>query len=152
MAINFNHVTNDISASSGSVTVNGSAIGGTAASQAEMEAGSSTSVFVTPGRQQYHQSAAKGWVKADAAGNIKSSYNVTSISDTGVGRMTITWNVDFSSAEYVCVGVVDNAASGTKFVVANGTEAVGTIEVRALNTSDSAADPGRYYVVAFGDQ
>ena len=54
-----------------------------AATQAEMEAASSTSVYVSPGRQQYHPSAAKAWVKFNGTGTvaINASYNTTSATD-----------------------------------------------------------------------
>jgi hypothetical protein len=75
--------------------------GGTAATQAEQEAGSSTTVFTSPGRQQYHPSAAKAWVSFNGQGTvaIRSSYNVSSITDNGTGDYTVNFTTAFSGAD-----------------------------------------------------
>ena len=70
------------------------------ATQAEMETGTSTTVHVTPGRVQNHPGVAKGFLDAGTDGTIATSYNVTSITDTTIGQLTITWATDFSSINY----------------------------------------------------
>ena len=70
-----------------------------AATQAEQETGTATTVAVTPGRQQYHDSACKAWVKvggADGTPDIAQGYNVSSITDNGVGDYTINFTTAFS--------------------------------------------------------
>jgi len=56
-----------------------------AATQADMEAGTSTTTFVTPGTQHFHPGHPKCWGKATVSGGtptLQTSYNVTSITDT----------------------------------------------------------------------
>lgn len=89
--------------------------GFTAATQAEQEAATSTTVGVTPGRQQYHPSACKAWINLDGTGTpaIIVSYNITSITDNGTGDYRITFDTDFSSADYVVAGSAGPATAGT---------------------------------------
>ena len=80
-----------------------------AASQAEMEAASSNTVAVTPGRTQNHPGVAKAWLKYDAsADSIYVSYNIASINDEGTGDFGIYIATDFSSDEYVAVATCSN--------------------------------------------
>lgn len=131
-------------------------IGG--ATAAQQEAGSSAVVSVTPSVQQRHPSAAKGWVSANMDGTAASSYNVTSLTDVGAGRFTITWATDFSSVSYPTVGMAqaDNAATQASTLVVqarNDTYAAGSLDIVILRVSDGAAtDPNLCHVVAFGDQ
>lgn len=73
-----------------------------AATQAEQETATSTSTYVSPGRQQYHPSAVKAWILFNGTGTIAitASYNVTSITDNGTGDYTVTFTTAFSSANY----------------------------------------------------
>jgi len=90
-------------------------IGGgfTAASQAEQEAASSILVAVTPGRQQYHPSANKAWVTFTSVTTtaITGSYNVSSLTDNGVGDTTVNFTVAFSSANYAAGSASGNLSS-----------------------------------------
>ena len=123
-----------------------------AAVQADQETATSTTTFVSPGVQQFHPSAAKGWIKTDQAGTINASYNVTSIADTGTGILTINWATDFSTANYtICFGV--QATSAVVAVVSETTApTAGTTVVLVFNTSSVAVDPSKYYVAVYGDQ
>lgn len=74
-----------------------------AATQAEQETGTATTVAVTPGRQQYHDSACKAWVKVggeDGTPDIQEGYNVSSITDNGAGDYTVNFTTAFSAATY----------------------------------------------------
>ena len=44
----------------------------------------------------------KGWIQFSGAGviAIADSFNVTSITDNGVGDYTVTWDTDFANANY----------------------------------------------------
>jgi hypothetical protein len=75
----------------------------TAATQSEQEAASSTTVMVSPGRQHYHPSAAKCWVKFNSAGTILASYGIASVTKNSTGDFTITFSTAFSSAHYAVV-------------------------------------------------
>ncbi len=76
--------------------------GAAAATQAEMEAATSTAVYVSPGRQQFHPGANKFWASFTTitTTTIIASYNVTSLTDNGAGDTTINYTVNFSSTSY----------------------------------------------------
>lgn len=121
------------------------------ATQAEMEAASSTSVAVTPGRQQNHPGMVKFRVRCDAAGNISESYNVTSITDTGTGRLTVTIATDFSNTTWNGFGNVETG--GLRVVeIASGGYAAGTVEFQCRNETTSLDDPVSWSVGGIGDQ
>ena len=121
----------------------------TAATQAEEEAASSTTVFTTPGRQKFHPGMAKGWGKADAAGTVNASYNLTSVTDAGVGLITWTWDTDFSSADY-SVSAGGLSAGGFRVSVVEA-QAAGSTQIQVYNNTPAAADPTSHYIQAFGD-
>ncbi|MFZ9079307.1 MAG: hypothetical protein ACO23H_12295 [Alphaproteobacteria bacterium] len=101
------------------------------------------------------KSLAKFWIKVDQTGTVTNlaSYNVTSITDTGTGILTVNIDTDFSSAEY-CVGMSgQRSATLTAAGYWNvGTMASGTIEVRCYDNGGSPQDYERIYVWGFGDQ
>jgi hypothetical protein len=119
------------------------------ASQAEQEAGSSTTKFVAPGRQHFHPSAAKAWLKCNVAGAVSVSYNITSVTDTGTGIVDVTIATDFSSADYAVVGC---AQSGAGLVVTVNTQAAGAFQALGNDVAGVPADPTNYYFACFGDQ
>ncbi len=131
-----------------------------AASQAEQETGSSTAVAVTPGRQHFHQSAAKFWVAATAnSTTIIASYNMTSWADTTVGNATGTIATDFSSANWsgnMTIGQ-SMAAFNRAWCATMDSLAAGTFEVWCATTPDatdantSAQDPSSWLAQGFGD-
>lgn len=128
------------------------------ATQAQQETGTHLGVMVSPGRQQFHPSAAKGWCQASTAGTAASSYNVTSVTDTGVGDALITWNIDFSTGSYCSVGsaIIDfggTAATTYAVTVKNTSFAAGTTAINIARVSDGAlTDPNYFMVVTYGDQ
>ena len=70
------------------------------ATRAEIEGAVTLSRLVTPGRQHYHPGHPKAWAKAGITANLLASYNVTSVSDTAVGRITFTIATDFANIGY----------------------------------------------------
>lgn len=122
----------------------------TAATQSEQETGSSTTVFVTPGRQQFHPSAAKVWGQAGVTGNLIVGYNVTSITDGGAGIATVVVGTDFSTDNVAITDVV--SAAGTLFSKLNATPAVGSFSITASTAAGTPTDPDRFMFCAFGDQ
>jgi len=127
--------------------------GSSIATQAQQETGSSTSVIVTPGRQQYHPSAAKGWVVFNSSGTVGAGYNVTSVTHNSTGVYTINWTTAFSSANYVVVGIAEvSGNTGARLTVASGGRATTTTQVLIHNASENLTDPQNTYVIAFGDQ
>lgn len=131
-------------------------VAGLAASQAEQEAASALNRIVVPARQQLHPSAAKGWVYVTGAGSpsAAASYNVSSITDNGVGDFTINWGTDFSSANYACAAMIgdDGAAPDSLDARFHATTplAAGTTRVMTVS-NNSNTDIDRWSVIAFGD-
>lgn len=127
-----------------------------AATQAEQETGSSTTVYVSPGRQQYHASAVKAWVRFNDAGTIAASYNVSSVTDNGTGDFTVNFTTAFSSANYAIAGFVclNIAAAGVVSLMPASTQPtasacrIGTFRTDA----SSVVDPTFATAMFAGDQ
>jgi hypothetical protein len=155
------------------LTVNGSATidnqltvatiaGSVVAAQAGMETGTSTTTVVTPGRQQYHPSAAKAWASVTTSGGtptLAASHNVSSITDGGVGIITINLTTAFSSATYGSVASHDGHTAGGNVTIASVTnKGTTSFQVRTFtgavsgaNVPTSASDEN-FSVAAYGDQ
>lgn len=125
------------------------------ATQAQQEAGSSTTTMVTPGRQQYHPSAAKAWAKYTDT-TVAASYNVSSVTSNGAGDKNVNFTTSFSSTSYCAI------ASASQTYVGVGTPtyctivslATGSVRV-ATGTRDAGAAAGSNdvtFVACFGDQ
>lgn len=135
----------------GSVAISGEISGAVVATQANQEAGTSTTTIVTPGRQQYHPSAAKFWIMADNAGATQASYNVTSITDVGTGEITVTIANDFSSASYCSLGTALQNTVGVRNIKVK-TQSAGSITYTCVGETPAYVDPTNYMLCAFGDQ
>jgi hypothetical protein len=126
--------------------------------QSEMEAGSSTTLAVTPGRQHFHPGSAKAWINLEQIGTIsdRASYNVTSISDGGVGLTTINWGTDVGSADYAVAAwaksgdATDGDGSFVTQAIAND-KAAGSILIKVMDASGGVRDSADVGIVAFGD-
>lgn len=121
-----------------------------AATQAQMEAATSTANYVPPLRQQFHPSAAKMWLRCNEAGSIAVSYNVTSITDVGVGNVTVTIATDFSSGSYVVNGTALTTTGALQVCVTD--QLAGSFGGYCSNNSDTRVDPASWMFSAFGDQ
>ena len=138
----------------------------TAASQAEMEAATSTTVFSTPGRQQLHPGHPKAWVVFNGTGTvaIDAAYNVTSITDNGVGDYTVNFTTAFADGFYAGMGTCGNEVSqnylSATAAYIMGPQAVPTTTAWRFGTGQGAvsAEPGvradmsNISVAFFGDQ
>lgn len=128
--------------------------GGTAATQADQETATSTTTFVSPGRQHFHPSASKCWgfTTGGATPSLTASYNVTSITDFAVGLLTVTIATDFSSANYVVVSTVADASTGNIRASSVTSKAAGSVQIRSMG-STALTDPsiGQDWAM-FGDQ
>lgn len=130
--------------------------------QSEMETGTDTGRAVTPGRQHFHPSAAKFWVKATAnSTTIVVSYNMTSWADTATGDADGTIATDFSSADWcgIC-GIIDSTlAWDATFTEGYGFNAVaaGTFGLLCGKMQDGGTsvatveDPDSWLAAGFGD-
>ena len=125
-----------------------------AATQAQMETATSTTTYVSPGRTQYHPGVAKVWGEWDNAGTINVSYNLTSITDTGVGDHTAVVGTDFSSANWSAQATGGSANS----VVNIASKAAGTANIIGRDLSTDPPSPAAvidlsvWNFVGFGDQ
>jgi len=128
------------------------------ATQAEMEAASSTTVSVTPGRTQYHPGVSKAWCSFNGTGTpaMLASYNMdSSITDNGTGDWTVSLATDMSSGNYCTVGMCKAPADSNVFSVfikEGTTPGAGTINVRVSNGSGTFVDSAIVNLAFFGDQ
>ena len=134
---------------SGNLTFGSPAI---AASQAQMEAASSSSVFTTPANLQYHPLAAKAWVVFDTDGTIAASHNTTSVADNGTGDYTITWGVTFSSTTFMVVGSIQTTSDQVFIHNSNGSTTTSTVYCWDVSAGAKGETSVSYiHAVAFGD-
>ena len=131
----------------------------TAATQADQETATSTTTGVTPGRQQYHPSANKCSGHVTVSGGtptLQYSYNVTSITDAGVGSLTVTIATDFSTAYYSVLTSMAYVPGGDHVHIGVSTspaQAAGSFNLHANNSPISAdVDPPFYFWNCQGDQ
>jgi len=127
-----------------------------ASTQAEMETGTALTSAVTPGRMQNHAGVAKVWAFITVSGgtpSLDASHNVTSITDTSAGNVTVTIATDFSSANYCAIAQAVTGAGTAHMASVKTGQAAGSFVVRtALTSSGADTDNINISVVAFGDQ
>jgi len=93
-----------------------------------------------------------GWIQFNGTGviAIQDSYNVTSITDNGTGKYTITWDTDFANDDYaVCVTSGPSGLSG--FVSFVQTIATDNVQIRGCDTGGTYRDAAYVFVIAIGD-
>jgi len=125
-----------------------------AATQAEMEAASSASVLVTPARQNFHPSAAKAWVYfTGSAGTYtaQASYGYTSFTDNGVGDLTITWGVTFSSINYGVMAMAGFGSARLILAYKGAANTTTTSRIKMVDATNNADDTDFLFVAVFGD-
>lgn len=126
---------------------------GQTATQAELETGTSTTTFASPGRIQYHPSSAKAWVRCDSTGTILASYNVASVSNPSTGVIAVTFTNAFSSANYCAIATVQYNLGILSTVVDNGTTPTTTVcRFICYNAASSPVNPNYWFAVFYGDQ
>ena len=135
---------------------------GAIATQTQMEAGTEIGATVVVGRQHYHPGHPKWWGFVTVSGavpTLQSSYNLTSITDTGTGILTATIANDLSSvnwAPFVSVQWTATTPGDTQCFttgIRSGTIAAGTV---AFDCYDQAAgqtyaDPASWSIFGLGD-
>lgn len=137
-------------------------LGTTAATQADQETGTSLVTMVTPGRQQFHKSAAKAWGIWSIAGAVLQAYNISSITDTGVGNHTVNFTTAFSAAgNYIGLwaGEVVQSALTTQCDVRTSNTSASAYLLQMYSFGDLSAgtapalrDPSSFGAAWFGDQ
>jgi hypothetical protein len=125
--------------------------------QSEMEAGTDTTRAVVPGRQHFHPSAAKAVCRFNAAGTIAHNYNITSITDSGVGDWVVNIATDFSAAGVSagCVsGGYDAATPNEQMFGYDAASAAGSYNIGCFSSTGNRNDPSlnEIHFIAFGDQ
>jgi hypothetical protein len=125
----------------------------TYASQAEMEAASSTTVAVNPAVVKHHPGVAKAWVNFNGTGTvaIRASYNVTSVTDNNTGEYTINFTTAMSSTNYTVVA--SQSYSGTNVNRSAGaiTFATGSVKILIETSAGTRADSDIVCATVFGD-
>jgi hypothetical protein len=129
--------------------------------QSEMEAGTDVLRAVTPGRFHFHPAACKCWGMAVGTGSLTTSYNITSITDTGTGRLGVTIATDFSSTSYAIIAQIQRGvttlaeADVEQCAIRNASQTVTAFEIESYDhtaTTLVADDPAQYYWDCYGDQ
>lgn len=122
------------------------------ANQAAMEAATSTTTIVTPGRTRYHPGVAKAWLYSTYSGGvpqITAGHNIAALDDDGTGLVGVNFTTAFSSANYAsAVGMQATTTSNDNSVVS--ARVAGSIDV-AIRDAAGAAD-NSFSVACFGDQ
>jgi len=119
-----------------------------AATKAELETGTSTTAYTSPGNQQAHDSAAKAWAVVGKTGTLHSpSYNTNSITYVSAGKYYHVFETDFDDIHYAyaCTSKEENGA-----VICEGYD-VSQQEVRVQSSSHVQANSA-WSAVAFGQQ
>ena len=126
------------------------------ATQAQQETGTSVIAPVTPGRQQFHPSAAKVWVVFGWVANVPTvigSYNLTSLTDEGVGDVTFVFATDFSGATYSWALGGSTVTTDIRWAWNSGAApAAGSFRASYTNTSQANVDGTWASAVFYGDQ
>lgn len=119
-----------------------------------METATDLSKAVTPGRQHMHPGHPKVWGNATVSSGtptLQSSYNMTSITDSGTGNLSMTIATDFSSAQYA--SLISVANDGVANVVQYGSVTAGSFSGQVQRSSSEASnDPAGWSWEALGDQ
>jgi hypothetical protein len=146
----------DASAAVGSATVtarrdhtHGMVSAPTVATQAQMEAASSTTALVTPGRTQYHPGVTKAWCHG-TDGVLVASYNISGISNDSDGINTYTIATDLSATTYPVVTGTDGAVANNSRCIYSGSRAAGSFKL--LSSNDGVASGLTQFAAVLGDQ
>lgn len=125
-----------------------------AASQSEMEAASSLAKAVTPGMVRHNPGVAKFWADVTNSGSptVVASHNVTSLTDTSEGLITINIDVDFSSANWACLATIDSTSSSLAWSCTTESKAAGSVRVRTRRADNGNSSDMNFCVAGFGDQ
>ena len=133
---------------------------GTLATQAVAEAASSTTDPMTAGTAHYHPGMPKCWCKVDSAASVQGSYNMTSVTDVGVGFATFNIATDFSSASWCAMLTIDRQATALAVAdrrhvaIVNAGQAAGTLAGECWDGTATTAlvkDPTYWHLMGLGD-
>jgi hypothetical protein len=99
----------------------------------------------------------KAWVNFNGFGviTIRDSYNVTSITDNGIGDYTINWDVDFADTNYCYWGAGEDYDGQGDVLVgrpSGGTKTAGSLQIKTVDVLLNDTDFVEVCVAAIGDQ
>lgn len=130
-----------------------------AVDQTTQETGTSTSLFVTPGKQHFHPGHPKNWVNFNGTGTIaiRSDYGVSSLTDNGTGDYAVNFDTAFSSTESYCVaGMSYDASDANTVILLFGATPLASTAISRLRTGNPAqgtfSDLAFVFAACFGDQ
>jgi hypothetical protein len=126
------------------------------AAYADMVAGTSGILAVSPLFAQNHPSACKVWATVNVSGGVSSlaqSYGVSSITHTSAGNITVTFSTVFTSANYCAVAAASTGAGSGNCANVKTGQLVGSMIVRTFVASTGAdTDNINFTVATFGTQ
>jgi len=128
------------------------------ATQAQQETASSTSVAVSPGRQQYHPSASKAWASFVPRGTngtctINASYNVASVTRSATGTYDVLFTTNMSSANYIVVAQCQSSSAQNLIYNSRTFATTGFTLFQLSASAATAQDLGdAIHFIATGDQ
>ena len=97
----------------------------------------------------------KGWVCFDGDPlAIRDSFNVSSLTDNGVGSWDVNWDTDFANASYAVVAGGSASSGGGDYIQTQNTSMTTALSKVYAYTSGGGStwDPNYVSVVAIGDQ
>lgn len=127
--------------------------GPTQAAQAAIEAETNQDTYVPPDLVRHSPGVAKAWLVLNDFGALLSpSYNIASVTDSGVGDWTIVTATDFSTNVYaISSGRTGVATAEIRHVFPDNTRGVGSVDFDAYDSAAARIDYGGS-VCLFGDQ
>jgi len=129
--------------------------GASQANQAAVEGETNEDTYVPPDLLKHAPGMAKGWCQYEQTGThgIITSYNVTSVTDVGVGQTDVTWATDFSGADYAVSVTPVGQGSGSHEITEQdaGKTRTFTRDMNDTSGSDAYIDL-ETCCIAWGDQ
>lgn len=121
---------------------------GTALQQVRMNAGATAPEWFTPSTS----GLAKAWVNFNGTGTlaIRSSFNVSSVTDNGTGDYTINFTTPFSDGNYAAVCMAAKASGNNTGSVLINTQAASALNILTWDDDGDQRDNPTICVAVFG--
>ena len=111
------------------------------ASKAEMEAATSNTVAVSPGRAIYHPGVAKAWCSINAGGILEAGdWQIASVTDTATGDRTIVYSTAFTGTTYAIASACVSEPTGGVATLQYRSRGTANVQLVVKNPSDSGID------------
>jgi hypothetical protein len=124
------------------------------ATQAEVVSASDAARVAALDMLKYHPGIAKVYGKVTYSGgtpSLQAALNVTSITDSGQGYLTVTIADDFASANYIIVATAESGDGAVRSAqIAEGTQAVGSFGLYIVSSTPNLQDPLAVHFVCYG--